>query len=231
MTGSSDIRLALTGRYLEVLREAGDASLEALHVATRETTDQARQELKADTLAAGLGGNVANAWRMKMYPPGKTRSKSPVGWIYSRAPHIVEAFEIGAKIGGGPRDPQVIPIPGSPADDLKNPRGPEHKLHEARRKFGELSFVPGRAGRAALLVAKNVRFGKTGRLNQAKLTKTGKYRKGAVDVPLFFVVPHAHLRKRLNLARVKHRAERRSTARIEHHLNVELRRRLEPLLK
>lgn len=243
---SFDIRLALRGEHERYYTAVGFVTLAALTDAAIDVGEHAQGELRKDTESGGLGRRVANAWRLQMFPDGAERrrrsnragaalgqlpkswrevgsfkglSRSPVAFLYSRAPHIIEAFEKGETIGGGPGAPIAIPIPGSPADELKNPRGPDTKVDAARAKFGELDIIPGNGVRPAMLVISNARFSKTGRVSQARLTKTGKYRKGAVSVPIFWLVPNAHLRKRVNVARVRHHAERRSTARLEHYLN------------
>jgi hypothetical protein len=218
---SVDITLALQGEYERFTDAAQTAVLQALAAAAYDVTFQAREELKKDTRAAGLGV-IERTWRMEMFPARGKLSTAPTGWIYSRAPQIIESFERGVTIGGGPSSPIAIPIPDSPAGDLKNPRGPANLVDAAEAKYGKLTVIPGGPGKAAMLVANNVRFTKTGRLSAAKLTKTGRYRKGAASVPLFWLVPNAHLKKRLNVAKIRHRAERRSAARLRHHLDRHL---------
>lgn len=199
---SGGFLLAMEGRFETVIEEAGKAVRSANWQAVKEAAEITQRELRQDLRAAGLE-TLEGTWRLEMYPQRAGEAINPAAWIYSRAEYIVAAFEEGVTIRGRDGNLIAVPIPDSPARDLRNPRGPETKVDEARRRFGELKVVPGVPGvRPAMLVAEGVGYTPTGRLSRRKRLKSGRWGKGVASVPLFWLVPQVRMQKRLNVQRI-----------------------------
>ncbi len=199
----------------------------ALRLANRDAVEYGthfvRDDLRAELRRAGLG-KLDKTWRAEIYPRSGL-ADNPAGFIYSRAEYLIEAFSSGKAIKAKGGRYLAIPIEGSPADSLRNPRGPQTKVDAAKARFGDLVFIPGvRGGRPPMLAAQNVGFSSAGRLSRRSRTKTGRHRAGAATVPLFFLVPEVRLGRRLNPARVMDRGARRFEARHAHALDKELRK-------
>jgi hypothetical protein len=62
----------------------------------RHVADGARDDLKAQIRAAGLGNGLANAMRSRTYP--RQPSFNATAYVYSRAPEIIAAFSLGVTI-------------------------------------------------------------------------------------------------------------------------------------
>ncbi|CAK9086548.1 Uncharacterized protein SCF082_LOCUS40938 [Durusdinium trenchii] len=214
--------LAVRGDLETFVRETNIAILRAQREATVTATHSVRDELRKDLRRGGLG-QLEKTWRADLYPR-RGLAADPAGFIYSRAEYIVQAFERGITIRGKNGNDIAIPIPGSPADQLRNPRGPETKVDAARRKYGELKFIPGVPGSRPAMLAAVGAFTATGRFNARKRLKSGRYGKGATTMPLFWLVDNARLSKRLNIQRTMTRGLSRFHRRFEHALDQNLRR-------
>lgn len=170
--------------------QAGRETMEAMR-------DMGLDRLRSSLKKAGLDA-IEKSWRGEIYPR-RGFSTEPALFIYSKAPEIVSSNQ-GEVIRGKGGGWLAIPIPGSPAMDLPNPRGSETRVDEARRRFGERLFtIPARAGRAAMLAVEGVGFTKTGRVTVRKKTKSGSWGKGSMTVPLFWLVPDATMPGRLDV--------------------------------
>ncbi|CAK9091803.1 Major capsid protein (Gene product 8) (Major head protein), partial [Durusdinium trenchii] len=209
--------LAVRGDLETFVRETNIAILRAQREATVTATHSVRDELRKDLRRGGLG-QLEKTWRADLYPR-RGLAADPAGFIYSRAEYIVQAFERGITIRGKNGNDIAIPIPGSPADQLRNPRGPETKVDAARRKYGELKFIPGVPGSRPAMLAAVGAFTATGRFNARKRLKSGRYGKGATTMPLFWLVDNARLSKRLNIQRTMTRGLSRFHRRFEHALD------------
>lgn len=212
--------LALRGNLEQFVTETGDAVLSAQRGALEEATHSVRDELRKDLRRAGLA-ELEKTWRADIYPR-RGLAANPAGFIYSRAEYIVDAFERGVTIRGKDGNKIAIPIKGSPADQIRNPRGPADKLDAARRRFGELQVIPGVPGVRPAMLAAVGGFSASGRFGARRRLKSGKYGKGATTVPLFWLVDQARLQKRLNVARVMQRGGNRFQRRLEHALDRRL---------
>jgi hypothetical protein len=86
---------------LHGLQAAIDAALgETAQQVTRGVrlaTTGLKDELRGQVVGAGLGDRLAKTWQAEVYPKGKN-SLSPAGWVYSKAPEIIDAFDRGATI-------------------------------------------------------------------------------------------------------------------------------------
>ena len=199
-----EMELALKGQLADYIEHADEAVLKAAKRAVENVVGDTKERLRGMVRDAGLGTRLANTVRGDVYPE-RGLARDPAGWIYvasKSAERIFEAFEEGAELNG----PLLIPIPGSPAD-RKNfgndpPRDQQSKAEWFEAKGVELQYVPPRGGRPAMLVGVSVRLreDKKGRLKArgAKRTKSGGFGKGAATVPLFWIVDHASIPRRLS---------------------------------
>jgi hypothetical protein len=161
----------------------------------------AEQDLKSrwrnQIRQAGLGRKLANTIRSKSYP-GSAESLGAAAVVWSKAPHIVGAYEHGVTIRAS--DGFWLAIPTEAAGRARG--GRRMTPGDWERQNGiRLRFVY-RPGQAALLVADDARTTKKGLARQ----KRGRRRKdgiltGAQTVVVFVLVPQAKLKKRLNLER------------------------------
>jgi hypothetical protein len=63
----------------------------------REATMETKQGWRDQVIAAGLGSRLANTIRSEVYPKSRN-ALNPAGWIYTKAPKIIDAFSRGATI-------------------------------------------------------------------------------------------------------------------------------------
>lgn len=89
----------------DVLAEK-QALISAVQSATRAATEGLKKELRAQITTAGMGRNLANSWQSEFYP---NKGIDPGGYIYSKAPHIIESFDEGVIVR--PRREQMLAIP------------------------------------------------------------------------------------------------------------------------
>lgn len=154
-----------------------------------------------DDVRRALGQRLSNAIRANVYPESEP-SLEAAGFVYARpgrnkqggAAEIISGHETGTVIrsangfwlaipteeaGRGPRGRRMTPL------DWERRTG--NRLHFVYRPTGP-SFLVG-----------EVKLTKTGRLGRTTRTKKGSYRAGTFTSVIFFLVPQARLRKRLDL--------------------------------
>lgn len=203
---SAALRGDLEKLMAEELRIAERGVTDGIHAATKGL----QNELRRQVIGAGLGRRVANAWRSRTFPE-RGQSLSAAGEVFTRAPHIIRAFDEGALIRSQSGFWLAIPTENAPKQSGFKPVTPSNF---PEHRFGKLRFVF-RRGQPSLLVVDNVRINKSGRVSrQAKspLTKSGRFRKGLTTVVMFVLVPQVKLRKRLDVARATNRWEKRLPA-------------------
>jgi hypothetical protein len=160
---------------------------------------KARDVLRAQTQAAGLGAGVSNAWQVKLYP-SRGRADNPASYVYSKAPRIVEAFSTGATITARNAEYLVIALPAAKAlglDRMVSRPGARggglparySNVTAAIAQFGALRFVPLKNGHA-LLVADSTRGAPAGRVVA---------RQAGNGTALFLLLKSDHDRKALDL--------------------------------
>lgn len=96
----SDLRRAAKEIAADLENDAGRAMA--------MTTAWAKQELREQTLAAGLGPRLGKTWQDRLYPE-KRNSLEVAGFVYSRAPDLISAWVDGATIV--PRNGRYLWIP------------------------------------------------------------------------------------------------------------------------
>ncbi len=62
-----------------------------------EATEFLKDLLRDDVIGAGMGSRLAKTWRGETYPKGGT-SLQPAGYVWSKAPEIIDAFSRGVTI-------------------------------------------------------------------------------------------------------------------------------------
>jgi hypothetical protein len=106
--------------------------------AMRDTTPNAKAELRAQIVDAGLGERLAKTWQDSVYPRTGD-SNEPAGFIQSKAAEIIESYEKGSTIvATGGRKFLAIPSGDCPRHRQGNAFTPE----EVEERFGKkLIFI------------------------------------------------------------------------------------------
>ena len=172
------------------MKDIGDAARKAIS----ESTTGLKEELRAEVRSAGMGNRLATTWRSKLYP-----NEGPLdsaGFVYSKAPKIIDAHSRGVTIRA--RGGKYLAIP-TDAAPKKGTDGKRVTPKTMPSRFGELRFVS-RAGKPPLLVADNLRAGtgKKGGFLRASATaqRTGR---GVATVVMFILVPQVKLKKKFDI--------------------------------
>lgn len=186
----------IVGDIANLLESEAKAGERAVTTSMRLAGTGLKDAWRAQITGAGLGARLARTIRSEQFPKGRP-SLNAAALVWSKAPIIVSAHDTGPLIRS--RNGFWLAIP-TPAASTSR-RGGRITPGEWERRTGlRLRFVYRRAG-PSLLVAE-------GRLNTkgralASRSKTGR---GLVTAPIFLLVPHVKLQKRLDLARDADRA-------------------------
>lgn len=154
-----------------------------------------------DDVRRALGQKLANAIRSNVYPENEP-SLEAAGYVYARpskkpnagAARIIAGHETGAVIRG--YQGLWLAIPTEEAG--KGRRGAKMTPLEWERRTGNRLHFVYRPRGASFLVGE-VKMTKTGRLGRGRKTKKGAYASGTFTSVIFFLIPQAKLRKRLDL--------------------------------
>ncbi|WP_137803395.1 DUF6441 family protein [Caulobacter sp. 3R27C2-B] len=207
----------------ELERDVADAVTDA----TAEGTELLKQDLRADT-ADHLSVRLAKSWRSRLYPMGQS-SLDPAGWVWTKVPKLVDAFDRGVTIKSASGLWLAIPTPAAGAkgytrDSVGRAYGARPKLERVtpggfeRRTGLRLRFVF-KSRRVSFLVVDGARYDSRGRA--APLKARGRharlYRDGGKTIVVFILVPQAKLKKRLDVAGAAARAEARMPALLTKH--------------
>ncbi len=186
---------AIKGNLTKFLKQQQDAAEAAVTGGVSEITTHIKDDLRQQVTGAGLGSKLAKSWQAKIYPKGK-KSLDAAGWIFSKAPKIIRAFNDGVVIRSKDGWWLAIPTDAAPKRCVGGKRispsnFPEHSL-------GRLRFVY-RSRALSLLVVDGLRAGtgKRGGFRKASDTaqRTGR---GLTTVVMFILIPQAKLKKRLD---------------------------------
>lgn len=189
------IAAALVGDLRKVMAEEAKAAERAVTTAMREATDGLKTELRSQVTGAGLGLRLARTWRSEVYPKGQS-SIAAAGFVWSKAPGIVRAYEDGAVIRS--TKGFFLAIPTQAAGKYGDGRSKITPGAWERRTGLKLHFVY-RRGVPSLLVADlRARSGKRGGFAtpSPSARRTGR---GLTTVPIFILVPQVRIRKRLDV--------------------------------
>lgn len=167
----------------------------------RSAADGLKKDLRDQVTDAGMGTKLANTWRSAVY---ENRGYDPVGFVYTRAPQIIQAFDQGVLIK--PQSGHVwLAIP----TDTAPKKGTDGKritpLNFPEEKLGKLEFVYRDQG-PSFLVVHNVRASyskKTGQLRGFRKASDTALRtgRGLTTAIMFILIKQVKLDKRLDVAR------------------------------
>lgn len=197
------LQVGFEGLKLATTDLAGDIATDATE-AMREVTPVAKQWLREQVTAAGLGSRLANTWRSDVYPRSR-RSVNPSGYIWSNAPDIIDSFSRGATIVplAGRR---FLAIPTDAVPRARGRRGSSRRMtpEQVENAFNaDLFFKRGRNGRVLAFI--NVVRARRGRgFRQATKGRVAQGRE-LEQVLMFVLVPTARLPKLLDLNAVGER--------------------------
>lgn len=186
---------AIKGDLNKFMKEQQAAAEAAVTGGISDITTHIKDDLRGQVTNAGLGSKLAKSWQAKVYPKGK-KSLDAAGWIFSKAPKIIRAFNDGAVIRSKEGLFLAIPTDAAPKRGIGgkriNPSNfPEHAL-------GRLRFVY-RSRAVSLLVVDGLKAGggKRGGFRKASesATRTGR---GLATVVMFILIPQVKLKKRLD---------------------------------
>lgn len=186
---------ALSGDLRKIMAEEVKAAEDAVTAGMRQAADGLKADLRRQITEAGMGQRLANTWRAELYPKGRKSIKA-AGFVFTRAPTIIRAFDQGAMIKSKHGFWLAIPTlaAGTGARGKRMTPGLWEQMHGARLRFIY------RRGAPSLLVAENMRAraGKRGGFakGSASALRSGR---GMTTVVMFILVPQVSLRKRLDV--------------------------------
>ena len=165
-----------------------------------------KNELRAQMNGSGLGNRLGNTWRQVTYPENRD-SINASSVVFSKAPHIVHAFDNGGIITA--RNGKYLAIPTDFAP--KYAGGGKNRKQMTPQNFEQITgmelFFVERKGKYPILVARGVRVRKSGAIVRQRTLKATKKMgertnlNGVVQVPMFTLVPVVRLRKRIDVER------------------------------
>lgn len=189
------LRLVAPGAIFQQLDRLVKASEDATFAVMSETAKAIKQDWQAQVQSAFKGRKLINTIKSRVF---RNRGFDPAAIIYTKAPKIMEAHSTSKVIV--PRQGKFMAIP---TENVPRKGGGRYtpKTWDASR-FGELVFVPARAGKEAMLIAQDVRKSysrKTGEFRGYKRAKSKAARKEAENVVMFILVKQAKIRDRLDI--------------------------------
>ena len=190
---------ALQGHLATFMRDEVLVAETAVTAGVKHTTDALKLSLRRQVTSSGLGAKLANTWRGEVYPRGQ-KSLEAAGFVWSKAPTIVGAFDRGALIRSSQRFYLAIPLPAAGKSGLGRKKitpGEWERMTGMRLRFVYRRNAP------SLLVADNARLSKGGRVRANTARRNGvefTRLSGRSTVPVFLLVPQVRLAKRLDVA-------------------------------
>ena len=189
------IDAAIVGDLRDLMKKEVAAAETAVTSGVREVSTGIKLDLRQQVTASGLGSRVANAWQANFYPSGK--SIKAAGYVYTKAPKIIAAFNDGVVIKSVKGMFLAVPTPAAPKLGMNGKRINPSNFPES--SLGKLRFVY-RPGGISLLVVDDLRArggkrGGFGRASESAL-KSGR---GVTTVVMFILLPQVNLRKRLDI--------------------------------
>ena len=186
---------ALQGRLDEILRDELKRGERAVTNGVRRASEGLKGELRAQTIASGLGPRLARTWRSQAYPRSG-QSLGAAAMVFSKAPGVMRAFTEGAVIRSANGLFLAIPTDAAPKRGTGGKRISPSNFPEHR--FGRLRFVY-RRGAPSLLVVDDLR-GRTGKRGGfARAGQRAIARGQTTTVVMFILVPQVRIRKRVDL--------------------------------
>ncbi|TAN61762.1 MAG: hypothetical protein EPN20_11835 [Magnetospirillum sp.] len=186
---------AISGDLRKIMAEEIKDAEDAVTAGMRQAADGLKADLRRQVTEAGMGQRLANTWRAELYPKGRKSIKA-AGFVFTRAPTIIRAFDQGGVIKSKHGFWLAIPTPaaGTGARGKRMTPGLWEQMHGQRLRFIY------RRGAPSLLVAEDMRArtGKRGGFakGSASALRSGR---GLATVVMFILVPQVSLKKRLDV--------------------------------
>lgn len=196
------IEAALEGNLEQYMLEELDLAERAVTGGVHKRGVALKHALRADVIAGGLGRRLSKSWRHESYPRSGT-SLAAASLVFTKADKLIRAFDEGAEVKSDEGFFLAIPTPSAPKLGMGRKRINPSNFPEHR--FGPLRFVYVKGG-TSLLVVDNQRTKKKGGYALSKSKRALASGMGLQTVPMFWLVPRARLRKRLNVERVERAA-------------------------
>lgn len=188
-------------KFHPFLEAKKDAIARSVTRAMRDVTAGLKEDLREDVKGGGLGDRLANTWRGETYPKSKD-SIDAAAFVWSKAPKIVSAFDLGVTIRGANRKYLAIPTPDAAVQAGSGKRNPRISPEVWQQQTGvKLRFV--KRGDHALLVADARYVRQPARFRARKSFQPIKQPRLPGDkkyVVVFILVPQVTLHKRLSAA-------------------------------
>lgn len=130
----------------QALADEAYAIEESITLATADATMGLKEDLREQVVSAGLGTRLSKTWRAKAYPE-RGHSLAPAGFVWSKSPRIVIAFNNGGSIG--PRRAKFLAIPTKnvPAARGRGRQQRNMSPEEVEAHFNQdLTMLPGKNG-------------------------------------------------------------------------------------
>lgn len=187
------LKAALLGDLRRIMASEIKGASRGVTRAMKEAANGLKQELRKQVVDAGLGRRVANAWRSRVFP-GSGESVEAAAFVWSKAPDIHHAFDVGATIR--PRRTRGLLVPTDEARKLARNRRPTPEMI-ARITGRPLVPVRTRRGTLVLVATLRVRGGKRGGFAAIRSART---RSAVASVVMFVFARRVKLGKRLDVA-------------------------------
>lgn len=192
------LEAALEGNLVDFMAEELDLTERAVTSGVHGRADRLKAALRQDVISGGLGRRVARSWQSKNYPTHGA-SLGAAAYVYTKAETLIEAFDAGVTIKSRDGFWLAIPTPSAPKRGMGRKRINPSNFPEHR--FGPLRFVYRPQG-ASLLVVDNQRQTKAGNYTLSRSKRALSSGNGLSTVPMFWLIPQARLRRRLNVGAV-----------------------------
>lgn len=191
------LEAAIDGNLEKFMVAELKAATNAVERAISDATDGLKRELRGQVEAAGLGSRLARTIRSETYPKSG-KSLDPVGLVYTKAPKLLSVFETGATI---------TPVNGSkylaiPTENVPHKTGGRGLRRmspvEVEASFDQqLKFA--KAGNGRLLAYLDVVHAKNKRGWRKGTRRRISSGRSLQTIPMFVLIPQAHLRKRIDI--------------------------------
>ena len=187
------LRAAIEGDLKKIMEAEVKAAEQAVSGGLREGTDGLKNELRGQVTGAGLGERLAKSWRGELYPRSG-RSLNAAGFVYTKAPEIIETFAHGATIRS--KGGRFLAIPTKYVIRRENKKITPADFEEAGIP---LRYIPPQGARkVGLLGVDDFRITSKGKARAAsdRMRKTGR---NLATVVMFILIPQATIKKRFDI--------------------------------
>lgn len=181
-------------KYLQVSERA---SLNAV----KGETEHLKKSLRDDVQKAGLGRRVANTWRAKTYPEGGKTSMDAAGFLWSKAPKIIEAYDKGVVIRS--RNGRYLAIPTENVPRRGGFRGARLTPDKWPERLGKLRVVKTGSGNLLLVAQRQSSYTREGNFKGFRAPSQRSLNTGnrLTTVVMFILVPQVRVKKKFDVAR------------------------------